>query len=328
MAGWLQLHPSRREWLWRSAVATSACVLHGGNSAAWAATLDGAMEQRVTKALRAALGKRRGGLALTLLGGGDVVLSPRPEGTSDRLLDAAQVLWRPGSTVKPLLLELLAKKHLVGLASQHRCKGRLQVGASNLSCSHVSQPGAMVAAEALALSCNEFFAHYAALLPVGAFAQTLREAGVAHRQPFGRQTAPALVEPVTSPDAHLVQCLGQEAVLTTPLALLMAFRHLLERMEKSPRALSSLLLRDGMRACVETGTGVGAQVAGLAISGKTGTGGARGRTHLNGWFLSYAPATAPRYVLVVFVEHGSGAADAAPAAAAVWSALGDSGAFG
>jgi cell division protein FtsI/penicillin-binding protein 2 len=243
-------------------------------------------------------------------------------------LDAAQVLWRPGSTVKPFLLELLARKQFVGLASQYPCAGMLRVGGSNLSCSHPPLPGAMNAVEALALSCNEFFAHYAALLPVGAFAQTLREAGFGNRQPFGVHGAPAEVEGISQPDAHLLQCLGQQAVWTTPLALLEAFRRLLERMERNPQALATTLLRDGLRACVEAGTGIAAQTPGVAISGKTGTGSARDRNHLNGWFLSYAPSGSPRYLLVVFVEGGGGGADAAPAAGAVWKAMGEANAFG
>ncbi|MCW5966100.1 MAG: hypothetical protein KIT83_18830, partial [Bryobacterales bacterium] len=117
-------------------------------------------------------------------------------------------------------------------------------------------------------------------------------------------------------------------VVTTPLALLRAFQQLLERMEANARSATTGMLRDGMRGCVVSGSGVAGQVRDLPVAGKTGTGSARGRTHQNGWFLSYAPADAPLYTMVTFVEHGSGGAQAAPAAAAVWQALGEQRAFG
>lgn len=329
MGGTTRSAHSRRQWLRRAAIPVSAFALGAAPCGALAAPAwKPALTNAAEKSFRGALGKRRGGFALVALGSNSPVFTPRPANSGDALLDAANTLWRPGSTVKPFVLELLAQKKLIGPSSENRCKGRLRVDDRILDCSHPPQPGAMIASEALALSCNEFFVHFAVRLPTGACASALREAGFAHRQPFGLEAAPALVETDIRPEAHLLQCLGEQGVVTSPLALLRAFQQLVERMEAHSRSITTGMLRDGMRGCVEYGSGVEAQVRGLPVAGKTGTGSARGRTHQNGWFLSYAPADTPLYAMVTFVEHGSGGAQAAPAAAAVWQALGEQRAFG
>jgi len=77
-----------------------------------------------------------------------------------------------------------------------------------------------------------------------------------------------------------------------------------------PRALSTL--RAGLRAAVERGTGRATNLAHIAVAGKTGSAeNPRGKPHA--WFAGYAPAEAPRIVVVAFVEHGfRGGMTAAP----------------
>lgn len=87
------------------------------------------------------------------------------------------------------------------------------------------------------------------------------------------------------------------------------------------RDTSLAILREGMRAVVERGSGFAARLQGLAVAGKTGSAeNPRGRPHA--WFAGYAPAGAPRIVVVVFVEHGfRGGIAAAPAARALFQAV-------
>ncbi|MDQ7843304.1 MAG: penicillin-binding protein 2 [Armatimonadota bacterium] len=67
------------------------------------------------------------------------------------------------------------------------------------------------------------------------------------------------------------------------------------------RALA--VLRAGLRAAVERGTGRATNLAQVAVAGKTGSAeNPRGKPHA--WFAGYAPADAPRLVVVAFVEHG------------------------
>lgn len=63
-----------------------------------------------------------------------------------------------------------------------------------------------------------------------------------------------------------------------------------------------------MRQVVERGTGMAAQIAGVAVAGKTGTAqndDAQGNPlPPHAWFVAYAPAEAPRVAIAVFVQNG------------------------
>lgn len=67
--------------------------------------------------------------------------------------------------------------------------------------------------------------------------------------------------------------------------------------------------------CVQSGTCQAAGVPGVKVAGKTGTATAldgSGATHA--WFVGFAPAEQPEIALVVFLERGTGAQNAAPLA--------------
>ncbi|HEV7239000.1 MAG TPA: penicillin-binding protein 2 [Thermoanaerobaculia bacterium] len=104
-------------------------------------------------------------------------------------------------------------------------------------------------------------------------------------------------------------------------------KRVLHEVKLAPAALKSV--RDGLWQVVNEpgGTGSNARVDGLNIAGKTGSvqviaySGWIKATSLpfkfrdHAWFASFAPATDPQIVAVVFVEHGgAGGADAAPLA--------------
>lgn len=318
-SGW-----TRRKWITAIGSAGAAARLRAQRQEPFPTEI----RRDIARTFQRRMGARRAGMALVAIHD-EASLYVLPSSASNRrVLDATQVLWRPGSTVKPFLLERLLTARLISASSEHQCRGKMHVAERVLDCSHAPQPVPLVAAEALALSCNEYFLHYATRLPAGAFARTLMEAGIADRQPYDRRCAPASVEAPLDMDEHLLQCIGESHVFTSPLALLNAFTRLLVRIQAAPESVTSRVLRQGMSECVNQGTGMDARVPGMDLAGKTGTGGARARTHLNGWFLSFAPAATPRFAMVTFVEHGSGGADAAPLAGAVWKALGEHHALG
>jgi penicillin-binding protein 2 len=106
---------------------------------------------------------------------------------------------------------------------------------------------------------------------------------------------------------------------------------LLHEVSLPPSALNAV--REGLWEVVneDGGTGGNARVAGLDISGKTGTVqvvAQHGRINTEGmpfkwrdhaWFASFAPLKNPQLVVVVFVEHGGhGGTDAAPLAKAIY----------
>ncbi|MFQ6014922.1 MAG: penicillin-binding protein 2 [Anaerolineae bacterium] len=70
------------------------------------------------------------------------------------------------------------------------------------------------------------------------------------------------------------------------------------------------LIKQGLRGAVTYGTAQEANLAQLAVAGKTGTAefpgprDRRGRLPTHAWFTAYAPADDPQVVMVVFVENG------------------------
>lgn len=86
-------------------------------------------------------------------------------------------------------------------------------------------------------------------------------------------------------------------------------------------------LTEMMVAVVERGTGTAARIPGVTVAGKSGTAQAPGGPP-HAWFVAFAPAEQPRYVVAVIVERGGNAGDeatggavAAPIAAAVLKGL-------
>lgn len=269
-----------------------------------------------------------------LAGRGSLLLAPVDQPSLLFVSDHRQVrdtLWKPGSTVKPFLLEHLLERGLLRAEEEYLCPGgALPFAGRRLDCSHAPQPAPLDPATALALSCNRCFLHWAERLlrPAhrGSFAEALRRAGFSARHWFGQQTASAQVSLPRTREATLLQALGESDVLTTPLAMLGAYQALLRRLRHAtpssgPASIAAPTLLAGMRDCVRAGTGIEAEVPGLALAGKTGTGTSPDRRSLHGWMVSFWPAGAPRLLMVVCVEHGRGGTEAAPLAGEAWKSL-------
>lgn len=82
------------------------------------------------------------------------------------------------------------------------------------------------------------------------------------------------------------------------------------------------VLREAMRQAVSWGTAKDAAVSGVQVAGKTGTAefgepmpGNKYETHA--WFTGFAPSDDPQVAVVVFLEKGNGARNAAPTAARI-----------
>jgi penicillin-binding protein A len=122
----------------------------------------------------------------------------------------------------------------------------------------------------------------------------------------GEEAQPYLVDRIVAPDGSVVS-------RTTP--------HTLGRPIKPQTAAE---LNQMMQLVVQGGTGTTAQIPGVAVAGKTGT----AETGLAGvydaWFVCFAPANDPRYVVAVQVEkqlNGFGASVSAPIAKTILEKL-------
>ena len=87
-------------------------------------------------------------------------------------------------------------------------------------------------------------------------------------------------------------------------------------------------LRDMMIGVVDNGTGTAAKIPGMQVAGKTGTAQTAEGQAPHAWFAAFAPASAPKVAVAVFVEHGdslgndaTGGVVAAPIAKAVIKAV-------
>jgi cell division protein FtsI/penicillin-binding protein 2 len=75
------------------------------------------------------------------------------------------------------------------------------------------------------------------------------------------------------------------------------------------------LLNAALVDCVQSGTAYEAAVPGITVAGKTGTATALNGTGItHAWLAGYAPADQPEIAVVIFLERGTGARDAAPLA--------------
>ena len=82
------------------------------------------------------------------------------------------------------------------------------------------------------------------------------------------------------------------------------------------------IFQEGMRQAVSWGTAKNASVSGIQVAGKTGTAEfgeplADGTHETHAWFSGFAPFQDPQVAVVVFLEKGNGAINAAPTAARI-----------
>src|SRR5579884_2566414 len=201
---------------------------------------------------------------------------------AQNIAEAEHMAVAPGSVLKPLSLWALLQQGKVTALDALPCAGALRIGSHNMTCSHPRVAQAMTVDSAIAYSCNNFVAHYAARFEDGQLAAFLHSEGL----PMARRAA--------SVERRQLEALGEEDVRATPLEIARAY----VRMAKSaPRPVL-----DGLREATEYGTARLADVAGL--SGKTGTAGGRA------WFAGFTSSVA----VVVVVPGASGGVDAAPIA--------------
>ena len=174
----------------------------------------------------------------------------------------------PGSTLKPFVLAALLERRLIKPGERLECPGGFRLGNRDLECIHVRNAGPLDAVEALAASCNFWFAVMARRLGPDGLLKALRAAGLtAQRAPSEEQVC--------------LQALGLAHVSASPWTLARAYAALL-------KAGPPALVLQGMRAAVERGTAQRAFSTRVWIAGKTGTapGGLPGTSE--GWFGGWA----------------------------------------
>lgn len=240
---------------------------------------------------------------------------------SHRLSEAARTLAAPGSTLKPLVLYGLVAADRWNPDRRIACDRKLVVAVHHMSCTHPPAPP-FNAREALAWSCNTYFAQVARTLEPGELGRLLRSTGLLSFTGLAGKSESAEVpaefrEPL-NPEAAQLALLGVEGIRITPLELAAAYRWLALELAAHPDSHAAQVVRAGIEDSASFGMARQAGLGGVPIAGKTGTAEGAASNQSHGWFAGVAPADKPQVVVVVYLPAGRGA-DAAHVAAELLS---------
>ena len=238
-----------------------------------------------------------------------------------RLTEAGRTLAAPGSTLKPLVLYGLLNSGRWNPDRRIACNRKLVVAGHRLACTHPAA-APFDAREALAWSCNSYFAEVASSLGPGELLRLLRPTGLLGVTGLAGKSVPIEAsaefrEPANT-EATQLTVLGVEGIRITPFELAAAYRWLALEMAAHPDTRAAQVVRAGIEDSASFGMARQAGLGGVPVGGKTGTaeGAASSQTH--GWFAGIAPADKPQVVVVVYLPAGRGA-DAAAVAAGLLS---------
>jgi cell division protein FtsI/penicillin-binding protein 2 len=215
---------------------------------------------------------------------------------------AARRLATPGSTVKSFVLLKLLETGKTKASERYVCPRRVRIAGRRLDCTHPDLPAPIDPTDALAWSCNAYFAMAAKRLTPAELGEALRRAGLASSSGLAENETLGGVKTAASGDQLQLQALGEWGVMTTPLALLKAYAGLAQKLDDP----NVKLVWQGMEHSVAYGMARAAHVDKVNIAGKTGTAAQPGAAVTHGWFVGLAPAEKPQIAVVVYIEQGRG----------------------
>lgn len=255
---------------------------------------------------------------------------------------ATQGLYQPGSIFK--LIPAIALMEDESIDKSYNCVGKTVIDGYTIRDYNEKGHGEIGLSEALALSCNTYFAEKSILIgkdKLGAVAErfkinkeidfdlALKTSKFPYRDNIGKTEIAA-------------SAIGQGKVEVTPLNMLLIgsaiankgqmakpiiVRSILTSDGKIKRSNESQILdspvdsitanrlKDYMVDVVKKGTGKSAAISGIDVAGKTGTAeNSSGKSHA--WFIGFAPADDPQVAVIVLLEEegATGGKAAAPIA--------------
>jgi penicillin-binding protein A len=269
---------------------------------------------------------------------------PRLQGDSESPLlnRATSGLYPPGSTFKIFTAASALEAGAVTLDSQFYDPGYLTIGNFTLHDNESEATGEQNLTGAFALSSNVDFAQIALRMGDDAFYDALARWGIGAPLDFQLPAETGSVPPKNRivPGELAQMGFGQGALLMTPLQMVLIAATIANAGTMPRPYIVRQIVRDGrvasvtpygslaapitpqtanevrqmMIAVVQRGTGTIARINGVQVAGKTGTAtNPHGASH--SWFVCFAPADHPRFVVAIIVENaGYGATVAAPIA--------------
>jgi stage II sporulation protein D len=195
----------------------------------------------------------------------------------------------PGSILKPLFLAAALKQHEILPQTTVFCRRNLHivdgVHEYKLPCTHPQSDVAFAAREALAYSCNQYFAALADRISTPQFAAILQHYAL-----------PQPPTPLTRQQKQLM-VLGIEGITVSPAQIATAYRKLFLELDQ----LQGDAVDQGLKDSVHFGMAHNAAVPGVEVAGKTGT------TTSGGWFAGSAPLGRQPVIVVIYLPRGNGA---------------------
>jgi cell division protein FtsI/penicillin-binding protein 2 len=229
------------------------------------------------------------------------------------LPEAARTLAAPGSTLKPLALYGLVSAGRWDPSRRIACTRKLRIGGRSLACSHpASDP--MDAQQALAWSCNTYFAAVGATHEPGELRRLLAPTGLLSQTGLAADEAVAEFREPHGANESSLALLGVDGIQVTPLELAVAYRWLALQLGTHPGSAAAQVVQGGLEDSASFGIAASAGLAGVTVAGKTGTANLGAGTPSHGWFAGLIPAKKPQVVVVVYLPAGHGANAAAVAA--------------
>ncbi len=201
----------------------------------------------------------------------------------------------PGSILKPLFLAAALEQHEVQPETTVFCRRNLHISDGtrdwNLACTHPQSDVAFTAKEALAYSCNRYFADLADRIPPAQASAILEHYGLAPASiPQSREQKELLV-------------LGVAGIAVSPAQIAGAYRRLALELDQG----KAPAVREGLRDSVTYGMAHNASVPGMEIAGKTGTAGEEAQARSHGWFAGIGHLGHDEVVVVIYLPLGNGA---------------------
>ena len=311
-----------------------------------ASASDAEVDEALQRAAVAALGEREGALIVMDVQSGRLraVVNPRL---------AFEQTFPPGSAIKPFTALAAMRAGIIDRESRRQCAGKYTGDGFEIVCAHPQSNAPFSPMQALAYSCNDFFAHTGERLSESAFNAMLASFG------FGKRTGMNAGNENEGRLPHgewsVREALGEsENLLVTPIQMLAAYTALIngghlyqpgqsgaagftshEKSRISIAPAHRTMLIEGMRGVVKYGTAAKADLSSLPLSvfGKTGTSTASNGFRTNGWFVGFAAQQtearepAPESVklaVLVFLKRAHGA-QGAEVARSVFEAFAKSG---
>jgi cell division protein FtsI/penicillin-binding protein 2 len=234
-------------------------------------------------------------------------------------LDAAEKnLERPGSTLKPFVLDALLDSGKLDPNQRILCRRKFRIGSVEMDCTHPASITELNAESAIAYSCNTYVATVAQRLTATELVDALRRAGL--DSPTGLaadESVGHIAVPANQQDLQL-EALGSRGIEVTPIRVLESYRQLALRKRNGDLGADTPVFA-GLDDSVAFGMAHASYVPNMKIAGKTGTAASPNTLRTHGFFVGYAPADKPEIVLIVFLDQGRGM-DAAAVAQSVFAA--------